>query len=96
MLKYTLIAFGPEVYFPTTSGTTMFTPCIAVDIMVMSSFDIPTSMSFNVVALSAAANPILNTQHNNNVIHYIHANIICLSFKLNIICLSFKLTLYLI
>lgn len=64
--RYTLIGFGPEVYFAKMNGIIMFTADITVSIIDMSSFDIPASMSFKVDTLSVAAYPIFNKNKNNN------------------------------
>lgn len=58
MFRNMLIAFGPEVNFATISGIIMISPNNAVLIIIRLSFDIPADMSFNVDALSVAANPI--------------------------------------
>jgi len=65
--KYTFKDFGPEVYFATMIGINIFTPCIAVDTTIISSFDMPVSISFNVITLSTA-NPIL-IDHFINILH---------------------------
>jgi len=66
-VRYTLIGFGPEVYFATTSGKIIFTTNMVVCITIMLSLGTPASMSFKIDTLSVAANPIFN----NYTIHII-------------------------
>lgn len=58
--RYMLNGFGPEVYFETTSGKIIFTPNMAVCIIIILSFGTPASMSFKIDTLSVAAYPILS------------------------------------
>lgn len=64
--KYTLIGFGPEVYFPIMNGRIKFTPDITESIIDMSSFDIPASISFKIDTLPVAAYPIFDKYKNYN------------------------------
>jgi len=63
--RYKLNGFGPEVYFAITNGIIIFTAYIAVLITIMSSLDIPASISLRFDTASVAANPIFN----NNCIY---------------------------
>lgn len=55
--RYMLIGFGPDVYLATASGIIMLTTYIIVCIIIMSSLDTPSSISFKTERLSVAANP---------------------------------------
>lgn len=59
-----LIGFVPEVYFDVINGIINFIKHIAVLIIAMSSFDIPSSMSFKYVTFSVTENPTFNIHDN--------------------------------
>jgi len=55
---YALIGFVPEVYFDTMRGTIILTMYMDIVIIIMSSLDIPASISLRFDTASVAANPI--------------------------------------
>lgn len=61
--RYTLIGFGPEVYFTAITGTIIFIAYIPVCIIIILSFGTPASMSFKITTLSVDAYPIFNNRY---------------------------------
>lgn len=55
---YALIGFVPEVYFDTMRGTIILTMYMDIVIIIMSSLDIPASISLRFDTESVAENPI--------------------------------------